>query len=140
MSGAKSVSDTSGAKPASVASGTKSVIILSGPEPTNTALFRKKEKTVDSASAVKVVAGDGYRFYFRIISCVRLYTCFFALIITDKNPSAILSPLVEKGLREFVKSKAAIVKRFRGAGKFDITLVLWDFGGQKASGNSILYT
>ena len=74
-------------------------------------------------------------FYFRIFHmCVYTRVSLHSLaIITDKN----LTP-VEKAIKQFVKSKAAMVKRFRGAGKFDITLVLWDFGGQKASGNSIL--
>ena len=56
------------------------------------------------------------------------------LLCIDEFPKAPSSKLLEDAQKRFKQAKLSMVKRFGGDGKSDITLVVWDFGGQKVRG------
>ena len=47
------------------------------------------------------------------------------------EPKTALSQLLKVALRRFREAKTGLVMRFCGGGKQDVTLAVWDFGGQK---------
>ena len=56
------------------------------------------------------------------------------LLFVDAFPKASSSKLLQDAQKRFKEAKLAMVERFSGDGKSDITLVVWDFGGQKVRG------
>ena len=56
------------------------------------------------------------------------------LLSIDEFSNATSPKLLEDAQKRFKEAKLDMVKRFSGDGKSDITLVVWDFGGQKVRG------
>ena len=102
----------------------------------------------DTATSASAVNGDASRASIPGEGFVILrdkWACYNGMLPSFILPSALrihllehrkkstLSRLLKVAQQRFQEAKSKLVMRFTGDGKSDITLVVWDFGGQKVS-------